>query len=181
MMYRNILKAIDAEQQMRIEYTRMNQLYNLDKFRQEKLMCVVATGRNLFSSQKAGIFFKTISQQNYTNFKVIHIDDNSEDNTTLRSIADIYDQYPNLVGKVHLLRNTKTLGASSNKDSGIKENCPPDSIVLDVDADDGLVGWQVMNVLNAIYQGEESPWVVYSNFIIVKFNGRFQAGFSTPV
>ena len=50
------------------------------------------------------------------------------------------------------LRNRANVGAFCNKDSGIKENCPSGSIVLDIDADDGLLGRQVMKVLNVIYQ-----------------------------
>ena len=138
-------------------------------------MCVVASGYNLVMTEKYTKFFKSLSTQNYTNFQVFHIDDNSEDETTLRLYAEVADKYPNLKGKVHFLRNKNNVGAFCNKDSGIKENCPKGSVVLDIDADDSLLSRQVMKVLNIVYQ-KSSPWVVYTNMIKQKSDKIFEQG-----
>ena len=53
--------------------------------------------------------------------------------------------------------------------------------MIDIDSDDGLIGSQVFNTLNAVYSSEENeanPWLVYSNFVIVKKNIFFYKGFS---
>ena len=57
------------------------------------------------------------------------------------------------------------MGAFMNKDSGIKENCGPDDIVIDVDGDDALIGSQTLNVINSIYSDDPDTWVLYSNFL----------------
>ena len=71
------------------------------------------------------------------------------------------------------LKNEQKIGAFANKDATIKENCPSGSVLIDIDSDDGLIGNQVMNTLNAIYQSDKKPWVVYSNFMIVRNNAIY--------
>ena len=126
-------------------------------------------------------FLQSMNAQNYTNFKVYYVDDSSPDNTTLRVYAEISDTYPRLRDKFILLRNNKNLGAFSNKDSAIKENCAADSIVIDIDSDDGLIGNQVFNCINRAYEMGNKPWVVYSNFLISKYGNKYQKGFSTKL
>lgn len=45
----------------------------------------------------------------------------------------------------------------------IKRYCPKDSIVLNVDTDDALIGYQTFNVLNAVYQ-DPQVWYVYTKY-----------------
>lgn len=59
-----------------------------------------------------------------------------------------------------------------NKDSGIKENCGPNDIVIDIDADDALIGRQALNVINSIYQDDPNVWVLYTNYLIVTASGK---------
>ena len=97
---------------------------------------------------------------------MFYVDDNSPDQTALRAYASVNDNFPALKEKIVFLRQRSNLGALSNRDSTIKEHCPQRSIVVDVDADDGLLGKQVLNALNRIYQGKDNPWMVYPNFIM---------------
>ena len=46
----------------------------------------------------------------------------------------------------------------------IRNHCEDDDIVVDIDADDALIGSQVLNLINALYQSTEK-WFIYSNNI----------------
>ena len=84
-----MIKSPDSRKNLELEYFFLNNTYNLDAKRDEKMMCVVATGMNLFKDRSYKYFFRSLDRQNYTNFKVFHVDDASEDNTTLRLAAYI--------------------------------------------------------------------------------------------
>ena len=51
--------------------------------------------------------------------------------------------------------------------------------MFDIDADDALVGTQVMKLMNALYQGSDN-WFIYSNFIWWHGGGA-STGFSKPI
>ena len=51
--------------------------------------------------------------------------------------------------------------------------------MLDIDADDELIGRQVMKLMNALYQSSDQ-WLIYSNFIW-PINGKYTAGFSKEI
>ena len=52
-----------------------------------------------------------------------------------------------------------------NRHKSIYEHCEEDDIILDVDADDSLIGNQVFKLVNSIYQKNSDKWAVYFNFI----------------
>ena len=76
-----------------------------------------------------------------------------------------------------IVSNMMPIGAFANKDSGIKENCNPGDIVLELDADDYLIGRQVFKTINAIYQQNKS-WLAYSNFLIYHPDQKVTPGIS---
>ena len=58
----------------------------------------------------------------------------------------------------------------------IRNHCKSGDIVLDVDADDSLVGSQVFNVINALYQSTDN-WFIYSTYLFKRTNrNRAQQG-----
>ena len=66
------------------EYYRQNKLYNIGKYDKQLPLCVVLAGKNT-----AGVLDKcydSIKRQNYTNYRVVHIDDNSNDGTIEKAI-----------------------------------------------------------------------------------------------
>ena len=144
------------------------------------MMCIIASGYNLFKTGRFGDFFRTISYQNYTSYKVVYVDDDSPDNTTLRAIAFVSQNYPILKDKVLFVHNKGNIGANANYDASIKEECPKGSIVVEIDSDDGLIGRQVFNAVNSIYQSPPFPWFVSSNFIMGSENKakQLKKGFS---
>ena len=47
---------------------------------------------------------------------------------------------------------------------------------MDIDAKDGLIGRQVFNVLNEIYQRSDDHWIVNTNYILEKTSGKQSRG-----
>ena len=75
-----------------------------------------------------------------------------------------------------LIRNPQNIGSLGNKDFMIRNHCKSGDIVLDIDADDSIVGRQVFNVINALYQGSDN-WFVYSTYLFKRTNRqRVQVG-----
>lgn len=54
--------------------------------------------------------------------------------------------------------------ALANRNQGIRKYCHKDSIVLDVDADDAIIGRQAFRFVNAIYHNSD-VWMFNSVFI----------------
>ena len=52
-----------------------------------------------------------------------------------------------------------------NKHQAISEFCSEEDIILDLDADDWLIGNQVMKVINNAYQSHSDKWVIYFSSI----------------
>lgn len=49
----------------------------------------------------------------------------------------------------------------------INKLCKPNDIVINIDADDALIGHQALKVVNHFYK-EESVWFAYSRYILAK-------------
>ena len=49
----------------------------------------------------------------------------------------------------------------------IRNHCEERDIIFDIDADDSLIGRQVLNIINSLYQRTEK-WFIYSNNIFKK-------------
>ena len=97
------------------------------------------------------------------------------------------DKIPNFIRlrtRTTIIKNHRRIGALGSKYLTITNHCAKGSIVFDVDADDSLIGRQVMKVMNALYQSS-SHWFVYSNFVqhsINKFHDEyFELGFCKKV
>lgn len=60
----------------------------------------------------------------------------------------------------------------------INNECRDEEIVLNVDADDGVIGRMGFQVVNAVYQ-DANVWFAYSRYILTKDNHQvLQNGFS---
>jgi len=148
------------------EYAYFDTLYNISNYQHELPFCIVGTGRNLNSRNLFYDFFRTVSQLNYTNYKVVAVDDNSTDSSMEAYAYYISKYFPKLIGRTAIITNELSIGAFNNKDSAIKENCGENDIVVDFDLDDMLVGRQVLKVFNAVYQESDNLLVAYSNYIV---------------
>ena len=66
-----------------------------------------------------------------------------------------------------ILENIENVGSLGNKDMMIRNYCESGDIIIDIDADDSLIGRQVLQVLNTLYQTTDQ-WFIYSNNIFKK-------------
>lgn len=103
----------------------------------------------------------SILTQEYTNFKVIFIDDHSTDGTYEKVSA--YLQKYDRDQKVALIRNPYRIGALANLFKAI-HMCDPFDIIITVDGDDALYHPEVLKRINEIYQ-DENVWLTYGQFI----------------
>lgn len=142
------------------EYYYLNSRYHINRTVTEKSFCVVSVGMNIFKKGYHRHYFHNLALQNYTNFRIVWIDDNSEMMDWYDSHYDqifgiyrhIYERYPRLRRRIKLVKNRANIGAFANKDTGIKENCQPGDIIIDLDSDDALIGRQTLKTLNLVYQ-----------------------------
>ena len=113
--------------------------------------CVFSAGKNLFAQQAHKTFFKSMSLQNYTNFKIVYIDNNSDDNSTEKMYAYLSKNFANLKDKITFIKSRKEVGDLMVFDSGVKENCEEKDIVIDLTSGGSLVGKQTLNLINAVF------------------------------
>ena len=92
----------------------------------------------------------TVFRQNYTNYKLIHIDDTSVPKVRrkLRKFMEKFRKKRNIT----LILNEKREYALANRHKCMTEYCSEGDIIFDVDGDDQLIGNQVFRVVNALYQ-----------------------------
>lgn len=98
--------------------------------------------------------------QNYSNYRVIYIDDKSPDNT-----GRLVQEYAKLLGKEDLIEvviNDQNVGALENIYTAI-HSCRKYEIVLLVDGDDTLAHCDVLKYLNTVYQ-DSNVWLTYGQF-----------------
>ncbi len=103
----------------------------------------------------------SVLAQNYSNFRVIYIDDASPDGT-----GELVQNYIIEKGRqdlVTLIRNPERIGALSNLYKGIWM-CDPQEIVATLDGDDWFYHKDVLARLNAAY-ADPDVWLTYGQYI----------------
>lgn len=115
--------------------------------------------------------YDSILRQNYTNYRVVHVDDNSDDGT-IEKVIDYLKDKPDLKDRITLLANKYQRNALYNRNFAIMEYCNEDDIIVDMDADDWIIGKQVFQMVNSIYQAghfyngkREDLWLAYTSNI----------------
>lgn len=102
----------------------------------------------------------SVFNQDYKNYRLIYIDDNSSDGTGM-----LVRNYISQEGKeelVTLICNEERHGATENIYNAI-HSCDKNEIVIILDGDDWLAHNQVLNHLNRIYQ-DPNVWLTYGQF-----------------
>lgn len=118
---------------------------------------------------------ESITQQKYSNYRIIYVDDCSTDGT-----ADAVEQYLYDHGfgdKCTIIRNTRRWGPSRNRYVGAHW-CNDDEIVCILDGDDFFADDTVLQRVNQTYN-RLGIWVTYSQFKTVPDN-TFSGGKPTP-
>ncbi len=98
--------------------------------------------------------------QDYENFDIIYVDDNSPDGTG-ESVEEYKQAHPR-GDKITLIRNSERKLALANIYEAIQQ-CNDRSIVVIVDGDDWLAHNKVLSYLNAVYQNP-NIWLTYGQY-----------------
>lgn len=133
----------------------MGQSFCLD----EKPMVVIVPSYN--NAQWCYQNISSILEQKYDNYRVVYIDDCSQDNT-----AEIVDNLVKTYGQEHrftLIRNKRRCGALANLYYAIHA-CADDEIIVTVDGDDWLKHQGVLAKLNEAYATQDI-WLTHGRFV----------------
>ena len=153
------------------EYARLNAFYNIEKFPQELAMCIVVPSYNNNQNFRVQLNLNSIFMQNYSNYKVVIIDDASTDNTALL-IRRYLDYYNISSRKAELIVNKINKKALQNIYQATLNNCIEQQIVVLIDGDDEFLGFNVLKVVNAQYQSKKLG-VFYSNYVSFNYKEKY--------
>ena len=98
--------------------------------------------------------------QDYTNFRVIYVDDCSSD-TNLQEIEAFKQEFPEHGKKITVIHNSVRQGALANAYMVISE-CADEEIIVFLDGDDFLYDSHVLETLNKVYS-ESDVWLTYGS------------------
>ena len=138
---------------------------------QKQLIIISASYNNSTWCQK---YFTSIANQNYENWFLCYIDDNSTDDT-YEQMKTLVQEY-HLDNKVLIIKNAERKGHLYNQYHAI-HSCTKDSIIVIIDGDDWLAHDHVFEKINDIYQ-DENVWLTFGQFWYWKKNKK---GFCRPI
>lgn len=105
----------------------------------------------------------SIFQQEYGNYRVVYLDDASEDGTGQR-VRDYARDHQISAQKLQVVVNAQRRRAMPNIHWAAHEACRPHELFLILDGDDELLGRQVLRFFNYVFQTKD-VWVAYSNYL----------------
>ena len=124
-------------------------------FCQELPMVIVVPSYNNAERYKENLI--SIFTQNYTNYRVVYVDDCSHDGT-----ADLVESFVLQYSQKHrckVVRNTIRCGALKNLYDTI-HSCDDNEIIVTLDGDDCLYTPEVLSILNAAYSSQ-NIWLTH--------------------
>ncbi|MCH9621152.1 MAG: hypothetical protein S4CHLAM20_05680 [Chlamydiia bacterium] len=129
----------------------------LDSKIEKKLVVCIAS----FNNEK---YFKrnlsSVFSQNYSNYRVIYVDDASTDETF--NLVSDYIKESGYKDKVELIRNDSNLGAMCNHYNMVS-SCDDDEIIVTLDGDDWFLTDSALQRVNQAYL-DPNVWVTYGSF-----------------
>lgn len=128
---------------------------------EEKLLVVVVVSYNNIDWYENNL--KSIFQQNYTNYRVLYVDDCSCDGTA-EAVEDLVHTLKQDF-RFTMVRNVERLGSPlANHYQAIHQYCDDDEIVVCVDGDDWLAHTFVLQRINEVYSSDEI-WLTHGSLI----------------
>ena len=98
---------------------------------------------------------------------MVYVDDVSDDGTPDKIEELLFLEYPEMKDKLTIVRNSQRVYSLANRHKAITQYCHEDDIIVDIDADDELIGSQVLKFFNALYHQNPQAWLVYSNTVTI--------------
>jgi hypothetical protein len=126
----------------------------------EKPMVIIIASYNNKDWYKLNL--DSVFRQNYTNYRIIYIDDASTDKTG--DLVEKHIKEKHQENRVTLIKNKKNLKALANIYSAIHEFSKDNEIVVVIDGDDWLAHDHVFALLNKVYQ-DPNVWMTYGQFL----------------
>jgi len=117
----------------------------------------------------------SVLNQNYNNYRVIYIDDHSQDKTLYELTYAIKDHPKKDL--VQIFRNNKNLGAMENHYNAVKR-CKSHEICVILDGDDWLSSEESLAILNRYYQNYNC-WMTWGSYL--EFPEMKKGIYSKPV
>lgn len=146
----------------------------------EKPIVIIVPSRNnneLFEGkERYKLNLDSIFSQDYSNYRVIYIDDCSTDGT-----ADAVERYVQEKGqsdRVTLIKNIRRWGPSRNRYIGT-HLCDDNEIVMYLDGDDWFAHSSVLRIINCAYD-DPDIWLTYSHFRHAPDDGTLSGGIEIP-
>lgn len=124
----------------------------------ERRIVIVACSYN--NEQWCDKHLSSIFAQNYENFHVLYVDDQSSDNTYSR-VKEFVESH-DVQDKITLIRNEERMGAMRNQYNAI-HSCDPSDLIIIVDGDDFLAHKDVLAYINNVYATQD-VWLTYGQF-----------------
>ena len=121
-MHGNLIDRMKEHE--RREFQRLNQVYNLNE--KELPFCIVVPSFNNAKNFRYEFNLQSIFNQDYDNYRVVIVDDNSSDNTTALIKHFLKRSPPHLAQKVVLITNKKQMTAVPNIHMALTKHCKPD-------------------------------------------------------
>ena len=128
----------------------MESTYNLSDY-MEVPMCVVMLSNNNIQNDRYKKVLYTLHLQDYSNYRVVFIDDASTDDT-----LEATKRYAEELGfdseKIKYKRNNEQKFATYNLRYAAFDFCKPEEVFVIVDGDDELIGRYVFKLISSFYQ-----------------------------
>ncbi len=140
---------------------------------EEQPMVVLTTSYNNKNWVKKNI--TSILRQNYSNYRLIYIDDASQDGTA-DALENFMENIPKKI-EVQIIRNKNRAGALANIYHAIHDLCADNEIVISLDGDDWFYDNQVLQRINLAYNSAE-VWLTHGTMIEFP---SYHTGWSIPI
>ena len=128
------------------------------QFVEEKKIVVVITSYNNEKYCRRNL--TSVFKQNYSNYRIIYVNDCSSDNTLEKAQSFINNYNQN--HRTLLIHNKARLKAMENYYNAI-HLCDDDEIIVILDGDDWLAHNDVLKIINYVYSTSDT-WITYGQF-----------------
>lgn len=86
------------------EFFYFDQFYRISEEREQKQICIIGSHYNMLKQRDYRAFLESVALQNYTNYRLVLIDDASTDGTDRLLRKLIEEQFPVLKSKIYFVR-----------------------------------------------------------------------------
>lgn len=100
-----------------------NKKYKIGEIKGENSICIFSSGYKTFAKNKYVEFFTSLERQNYTNFHIVYVDDNSPDEDVAGIINYLSSSNFSLNNNIKIVHTLQHLGALGNMYFWINKYC----------------------------------------------------------